>query len=94
MEGHASFVEAAELPAMPGEADPTTKMIAAASAVEAVIDLKRPKMTSITAAAASDYVGIDPFVVLPGERWISRYLNLADFVNSSARCRAHTHLMD
>ena len=80
----ASSVEAAELPEMPVE---RADQMAAAVVAEAAIGLKRPKMTPITAAAAaSDYVGIDPFVLLPGERWISQYLSFADFVNYSIRC--------
>ena len=80
-----SSVEAAELSAMPAERE---DQMAAAVVAEAANDYskKRPKMTPITAvAASSDYVAVDQVVVLPGERWISQYY-LADFVNYSTYC--------
>ena len=86
VERPASFVEAAELPAMSvGEADP---MVATADA-ETPTDYstKHPKMTLVTDfAAALDCVAIDPLVVLPGEGWISLHLNWAGAVNCSTHC--------
>lgn len=81
VEDPASFEEATRLPATPvEEADQMAATVAAETAQD--YSKQRPKMTPATAvAAASDYVAIDPFVVLPGECWISQHLNLGDFVN-------------
>ena len=88
MEGPASFVEAATLPAM--SVEEATLMVATAAA-ETPTDYSKKhsktQMTPVTGfAAALDCVAIDPLVVLPGERWISLHLNWAGVVNCSTRC--------
>lgn len=86
MEGPASFVEAAELPAMSvEEADPMVATVAAETPTD--YSKKHPKMLPVTDfAEALDCVAIDPLVVLPGEGWISLHLNWAGAVNGSTYC--------
>ena len=76
VEGPASSVQAAELPA--GEAYQMTATVVAETANEN--SMKSPTMVSPTAASA-----IDLFAVLPGERWKAQeYLHLAGLSNYSA----------
>jgi len=86
VESPASFVEAAALLALSVEGeDPRAATVAAETATDYL--KKHPKMTPTTDfAVASDYVAIDPFVALPGERWISLRLDLAGVANYSTHC--------
>jgi hypothetical protein len=81
VESPASFVEAAALLALSVEGeDPRAATVVAETATD--YSKKHSKMRPATDfAAASDYVAIDPFVVLLGERWISLYLNLSGVAN-------------
>ena len=86
LERPASFVEAAELPAMSvEEADPMVATVAAETSTD--YSKKHPKLLPVTDfAEALDCVAIDPLVVLPREGWISLHLNWAGAVNCSTYC--------
>mmetsp|Transcript_21976 Transcript_21976/g.37587 ORF Transcript_21976/g.37587 Transcript_21976/m.37587 type:complete len:215 (-) Transcript_21976:767-1411(-) len=79
--GEAASSDEEDLPAMSAEGSgPRAAIDAAETATD--YSKKHSKMRPATDfAAASDYVAIDPFVVLLGERWISLYLNLAGVAN-------------
>jgi len=89
VEGPASFVEVVELPEMPvEEIDQMVATIAAETTATDYSKKKRPTMTPATDfAVASDYVAIDPFVVLfRGESWKSLYSDSAVAANYSTCC--------
>jgi len=90
VEGPASFVEAVELPVTSvGEMD---QIVVATFAAETTATdyskKKRPTMTPATDfAVASDYVAIDPFVVLfRGESWKSLHSDSTVDGNYSTCC--------